>query len=129
MGFPFSDMILGEGKFNRKIFVVFLFVEWTVIGLILVFVINSLMHIDLKLIIIVIMPLAGIGISLWIAYLMRVQASQISKIKEFVYQASIRGIPRVCPSCGGTIDLDELDIQSEDKDINCPYCGAILSRG
>lgn len=67
----------------------------------------------------------GVAPILLYVLITRSQDSYYRGMEQFIRKAERLSIPRVCPNCGGQIDLDRLVTEST-IDVNCPYCGARL---
>ncbi len=124
MGSPIVDMVEGQRKgFNSAIIAVIIIV-WLFVGFMIIDLINS--PFGLQPMFIGFLLLMGTTPVLFLFCVKRSQASFYTGFTQMARQAEYRSIPKFCPNCGGQIDLDELNIDSEDMDVNCPYCGARL---
>ncbi|NHJ12067.1 MAG: hypothetical protein EAX95_00220 [Candidatus Thorarchaeota archaeon] len=67
----------------------------------------------------------AIAVPFFLFFMLRAQSGFYSGFKRAARTAEARALPKYCPQCGASIDLDELE-WNEGLDHNCPFCGARL---
>lgn len=123
VGSPIISIIEGQRKSGRTFLIIVAVVMWIIAGVVIITFLNS--SSPLRLMIIGLMLFMGVAPILLYVLITRSQDSYYRGMEQFIRKAERLSIPRVCPNCGGQIDLDRLVTEST-IDVNCPYCGARL---
>jgi hypothetical protein len=118
----FSEMLDSQQRSVRRFSLVIVIITWIIVTSIIVWLLNS--PFGLRPYVLFFLLLVAIAPVLFMIFATRSQESHLTMMKRTVQQFEVMALPKECPKCGGTIDLDEVEL--EERDVNCPYCSARL---